>query len=424
MKCNNCGFDSNNNDDLFCNYCGTRLNVEFKKAPDYTQMPDNNIKGNNFVGNNQYPPPPAYSHVRVPGNAKSSSKNGVMVVIVAFAVIMCILIVSGTAFILTRNNDTNTAGEDGENSSYVQQGATQKETQAYVADDTSYYNGESPDSSAKIPSGTRCKVDSYIDGSKSLVLRPSPDKSGEHIAYAGRDNYVTVIKNYYSGDYIKIALISEGYTYEGWVLVEYLHVVPDYEGIVHTELSAGTKCRVTYSDGLNLWVKPRADEEKRKAEGSNGKVPYGETIELVYQYNINDNGYVYAKYNGRKGWVDAEYIEIDTEKNNMVTTESDKNASMSADEAHELFKNAQILFEEYSILEENKYDESDYIIEYNSVAGADVVYYKTKLSVDSIDGLYDILHNYLSDDFCRNIIESSYTEKKRQTLSLSFNLGF
>ena len=34
MKCNKCGYDSNENDDIYCNYCGTKLNIQFTDTPE------------------------------------------------------------------------------------------------------------------------------------------------------------------------------------------------------------------------------------------------------------------------------------------------------------------------------------------------------------------------------------------------------
>ena len=314
MKCNNCGFDSNNSEDIFCNYCGSRLSVELPKSPDYMSNTNSasNHSGNNFSANiafsgNPYSSPTPTPPVNKPNGKPTGGKSGVVVAIIVCAVIVCAIIVSCTALIITKSGNKNEATES---ASQVQQGATEKETSAFAAEDTSYYDGENADEDAEIPAGTRCKVDGYIDGARSTAVRSSPNKNASAVAWAGRDNYVTVIENYYSGDYIKVSLISEGDTYKGWVLVKYLEVVSDNAGIEHTELSPGTECYVTYSDGLNLWKKPHSSDEKRKKEGSNGKAPYGATVEIVYQYNINDNGYVYASYNGKKGWVDAGYLEV------------------------------------------------------------------------------------------------------------------
>ena len=374
MRCNNCGYESIDQNDIYCNNCGKKL-INQKDS----MLSDNGT--NNGFPSNPYPPiPPS-------GKPKSHGNKGLIIgLCIALSLIICTVIISVTAITISRSdsdnasdnttvenssineddsekNDSDTShhsNEDSDDISYKNNKAT---------DNTSDYNNENNNGDVRIYSGTRCKVDSYIDGNNSLQLRSTPNKNDKIDVYAGRNNYVTVLEDYYGGDFIKISILTEGHTYEGWVYAEYLHTVPDDEGIERTELSPDTECHVTYSDGLNLWKKPHSDSAKRKQEGSNGKAPYGATVEIDYQYNINDNGYAYVNYNGITGWMDAEYLELGEGDSYEVTTKATANLpELTISDAHELFRHAQMLIEEY--YSHDNVDKNDSITALNPETGS------------------------------------------------------
>lgn len=434
MRCNNCGYESNKPEDIYCNYCGQKLTFQFNKAPEEKTLfntPDNNgtynqnnsyiqqdtpyqndayaqqgspYQNNSYSQNNPYAPQQPLNS----NNGSSDNKKLITTVCIAVSAVICVALIALTIIIVTKSNTENSVDD-----TTVKSGSVHKEEQADNAYSTSYYDGEDADNTARIPAGTRCKVDGYIDGARSTAVRSSPNKNASAVAWAGRDNYVTVIENYYSGDYIKVSLISEGDTYKGWVLVKYLEVVSDNAGIEHTELSPGTKCHVTYSDGLNLWVKPHADSERRQRDGSKGKVPYGATVEIVYQYNINDNGYVYASYNGKKGWVDAEYLElgsgtsttkkpVTTKPTTTTTKPTEPKNDLPVDHIRESFLRSQEAFEYYyfnvSVNEDEKYEEGSQY------------YYKVTDDMDTMEELESALSVYFTDSTCDKIISERYVE--------------
>lgn len=289
MKCTYCGFESDKND-LFCGNCGRRIETN---GTGFNNVPPLTNEGNNVPVQSPVsavpPPPPA------PKNNNSGKKTGVIVA--SIAAVVCVIIICITVIVVA-SKPSSTVDKITDDTTTTE--AKDFNTPAAKEDDKT----EQASKTVKIYAGTRCKVMDDLDGSKSLALRPEPSRSGEAKAWAGKGNYVTVMENYYGTEYISISLVSEGDTYYGWVLAEYLYPVSDSEGIEKTEYKAGTDCRVVNDDGLNVWKKPR------KSEGSYLKVPYGTIVEILSDYNINDNGYVYVMCEGKKGWMNAEYLEI------------------------------------------------------------------------------------------------------------------
>ena len=473
MICPKCGFEINDDDVLFCTNCGQKLEQQSQQehnvghenisnnayqnnsaSQENTVYQDNGMYQNNVAdGNNMYPNNGAYQTYPQPvypnGNPGNTGKKGgkgaisaviaaVSVAVVAFVVIVAL--VAGAIMFSVFNKKEKNVDEV-----QITTAETEREEDVYNSEPLeSFTTRQTTFVRKEFDKGDRCRVDDYLDGARSLSVRISPSRSADEVAWAGKGNYVTILEDYSSdhGEYVKISIVSEGGIYNGWVLARYLTEVPYNEGVERQELTPGVKCRV-YSEipggykGVSMRNKPR-DTEKAVVV-----VPCDAYVEVVVEYNINDNEYVKVRYNDGTsnyvGWIKAQYVFVVTwseyEENKTTrptTTETTTeridettvhmSSRISVEEANEIFRGAQDVYEEWYCIED--FDTEQSIEAYNSDTNQTEVYYKVTGDVNTMDELYDILHEYLSDDVCEQFISETYTEYEGELYHYYMPIGF
>lgn len=259
MNCRNCGSEMPENA-VFCPTCGERVN-QAESFENETEQEEHVIPG---------------------------SKGRIAVLIAALLVVA---VIAAGAFIFLRSTNI----KDGGDTAKIEDDLTDT-PQGNTGEDTA-----EPNKTAEFPKPM------YINSEDGLILRSGP----------GTDNEVVYLLSY--GEEIQVEKIENGWAYtkvgdkEGWCSAEYL--TANKADIKEKEKTAGSNDHstlvqpsnnaeggyhgyVTAEDGVNVRCGPGTDYDIIDGLAYNTDV-----IERGWE-----EGWVYIEYNGKFGWMSAEYF--------------------------------------------------------------------------------------------------------------------
>lgn len=182
-----------------------------------------------------------------------------------------------------------------------------------------------------------------------------------------------------------------------------------------TPFDAGATCKVndiSGHTGLSLRSGPSKGYDRITI------VPNGAVVVTLADYTDANNGYTKVRYESYEGWVLVSELHIyegnksvgttaaNTEKTTVKVPSSDE---MTVEKARGIFQNCMEIFEKYYV---NRNMSTEIMINaYNKRTGQEESYGLVESGTDSIDGIYNELHKYMSDKMCKYVTDSCYIEQ-------------